>query len=228
MTETRVNVEHYNTGTIETIDYIADVLGPVAFRAYVLGNIIKYASRALYKGQYDSDIEKIRNYTVILQEQEQKTVTDTVGAIKSMIAQINEAGELIGHEDWEKKPRVKPGDLVYVLPNPRLHESEEPWVDPDVEGKYGIVTEGAYNGAPEVRFDDYHQYISERYLARAWENTDDIVDGVNKVYDMDGDPMWRVGSTKAFAYYEMGVFNPDDNYSHLIGRTGAAPYREAL
>lgn len=74
MTETREHVSHYNVGEIETIDYIADKLGPDAFRAYVLGNIIKYASRAQHKGQFDADIEKIRNYAVILQEHEAKLV----------------------------------------------------------------------------------------------------------------------------------------------------------
>lgn len=72
MTETRVNVEHYNTGEIETIDYIADKLSREEFRAYILGNILKYASRAQHKGQFASDVEKIRNYAVILQEHEEK------------------------------------------------------------------------------------------------------------------------------------------------------------
>jgi len=64
----RENVAHYNTGEIETIDYIFDKLGFEGGQAYVLGNILKYASRALYKGTFDADVEKIRNYAVILQE----------------------------------------------------------------------------------------------------------------------------------------------------------------
>lgn len=71
---TRENVAHYNTGEIETIDYIADKLSREEFRAYVLANIIKYASRANHKGQFASDLEKIRNYAVILQEYEAKYV----------------------------------------------------------------------------------------------------------------------------------------------------------
>ncbi|AWY03875.1 hypothetical protein SEA_NEDARYA_58 [Gordonia phage Nedarya] len=72
MTETRVNVEHYNTSEIEVIDYIRDQFSREEFRAIVLANIIKYASRAKHKGQFASDLEKIRNYAVILQESEAK------------------------------------------------------------------------------------------------------------------------------------------------------------
>ncbi|ANA86997.1 hypothetical protein PBI_SOUPS_62 [Gordonia phage Soups] len=72
MTETRVHVEHYASTEIETIDFIADKLGPEGFKAYVLGNILKYASRAQFKGVFDDDLEKIRNYSVILQERQAK------------------------------------------------------------------------------------------------------------------------------------------------------------
>lgn len=36
---------HYQTGGIEAIDYIAAKLGPAGFRAYCLGNVMKYVSR---------------------------------------------------------------------------------------------------------------------------------------------------------------------------------------
>ncbi|AOE44672.1 hypothetical protein SEA_STROSAHL_62 [Gordonia phage Strosahl] len=73
MTETRVHVDHYASSEIETIDFIADKLGPEGFKAYVLGNIMKYASRAQFKGVFDDDLEKIRNYAVILQERQAKS-----------------------------------------------------------------------------------------------------------------------------------------------------------
>ncbi|ANA87093.1 hypothetical protein SEA_MINECRAFTSTEVE_62 [Gordonia phage MinecraftSteve] len=72
MTETRVHVDHYASTEIETIDFIADKLGPEGFKAYVLGNILKYAARAQFKGVFDDDLEKIRNYSVILQEHQAK------------------------------------------------------------------------------------------------------------------------------------------------------------
>lgn len=36
---------HYTSGGIEAIDYIAAKLGPAGFRAYCIGNVLKYLSR---------------------------------------------------------------------------------------------------------------------------------------------------------------------------------------
>lgn len=45
---------HYTDGGIESIDYIRAKLGPDGFRAYCLGNVIKYVSRhALKNGEED-------------------------------------------------------------------------------------------------------------------------------------------------------------------------------
>lgn len=68
----RVAVDHYTAGGMETIDYIYAKLGLEGGHSFVLGNILKLASRARYKGQFDSDIEKIRNYAVIMQEKEKE------------------------------------------------------------------------------------------------------------------------------------------------------------
>src|SRR5690606_15194955 len=64
----RKPVEHYAQGEIETIDYIYDTLGGEGGLDYVLGNILKYASRARYKGQLRSDLEKIKNYAELALE----------------------------------------------------------------------------------------------------------------------------------------------------------------
>lgn len=61
----REQVAHYMVGNIETIDYIVEKLSPLGGLAYILGNIIKYASRATHKGQLRSDLVKIRNYATI-------------------------------------------------------------------------------------------------------------------------------------------------------------------
>lgn len=66
--ETRLErdvVAHYTTGEIETIDFIFDKLGYDGGLAYILGNLIKYSSRANHKGQRRSDLVKIRNYSTI-------------------------------------------------------------------------------------------------------------------------------------------------------------------
>lgn len=61
----RDNVSHYTVGEIECIDYIFDKLGYEGGMAYILGNLIKYSSRANHKGQRKSDVNKIRNYATI-------------------------------------------------------------------------------------------------------------------------------------------------------------------
>jgi hypothetical protein len=45
---------HYLAGGIEAIDYIAAKLGPEGFRAYCIGNVLKYVSRWQHKdGEQD-------------------------------------------------------------------------------------------------------------------------------------------------------------------------------
>lgn len=62
------DVPHYTVGEVETIDYIYDKLGADGGLEYVLGNILKYASRAKYKGQLRSDLTKIGNYAELALE----------------------------------------------------------------------------------------------------------------------------------------------------------------
>lgn len=75
----RAEVSHHTAGGMETIDFIYAKLGIDGGHDYVLGNILKYAARAKYKGQFESDVEKIRNYAVIMQEQEAKREDKTNG-----------------------------------------------------------------------------------------------------------------------------------------------------
>jgi hypothetical protein len=50
---------HYNKhGDIECIDAIREVLGPIGFKAYLHGNIMKYAWRADMKGEV-ADMRKM-------------------------------------------------------------------------------------------------------------------------------------------------------------------------
>lgn len=51
--------EHYNTGNIETIDYIVDVLGPYDAIHYCHGNVLKYlGTRTWRKGDPISNVDK--------------------------------------------------------------------------------------------------------------------------------------------------------------------------
>lgn len=50
---------HYNAGSIETIDYIVDVLGPYDAIHYCHGNVLKYTGTRLWtKGDPISNCEK--------------------------------------------------------------------------------------------------------------------------------------------------------------------------
>lgn len=53
---------HYNTGDIEVIDYIRDKLPADGFRAYCIGNIMKYISRYDKKGAPLEDLQKAQVY----------------------------------------------------------------------------------------------------------------------------------------------------------------------
>lgn len=52
---------HYQQGYIETIYVIKQVLGDEGFKAYCMGNWIKYNCRAKHKGGQE-DLEKARVY----------------------------------------------------------------------------------------------------------------------------------------------------------------------
>ena len=49
---------HYTDGGIEAIDYIEAKLGPDGFRAFCIGNALKYISRAGKKGSAKEDLSK--------------------------------------------------------------------------------------------------------------------------------------------------------------------------
>jgi len=49
---------HYNQGGIEAIDYIKQQLGNEGYRAYCLGNVMKYLHRHTYKGKPKEDLAK--------------------------------------------------------------------------------------------------------------------------------------------------------------------------
>lgn len=58
------NPKHYKLDglDIESVDVVKAVLGEEGFINFCLGNILKYAIRAKKKGQFDSDIGKIKTY----------------------------------------------------------------------------------------------------------------------------------------------------------------------
>ncbi len=62
--------DHYRNGyytNIEVIDYLKDKLTPEQFEGFCLGNMLKYASRANFKGSFEADIKKAEHYAKILE-----------------------------------------------------------------------------------------------------------------------------------------------------------------
>ena len=54
--------EHYASGNIECIDWIAEMLDDKEFRGYLKGNMLKYLWRHEHKGKPKEDLEKCRWY----------------------------------------------------------------------------------------------------------------------------------------------------------------------
>ena len=54
---------HYDAGGIETIEILRAKLTKEQYKGYLLGNIIKYSTRANFKDQFNRDIEKINVYS---------------------------------------------------------------------------------------------------------------------------------------------------------------------
>lgn len=59
---------HYTAGSIECIDYIADVLTKEEFRGFLRGQVIKYQHRMTAKGNPAQDAKKLAWYANRLAE----------------------------------------------------------------------------------------------------------------------------------------------------------------
>ena len=66
---------HYNTGTIEVINYIKDKLNYDEFTGYLTGNIIKYISRYKHKNGFE-DLKKAQWYLNYLINYMEETTTE--------------------------------------------------------------------------------------------------------------------------------------------------------
>lgn len=86
------NPKHYKLDglDIESIDVVKAVLGEEGFINFCLGNILKYAIRAKKKGQFDSDIGKIKTYCEFIAEtKERKTAFVTISeGLKNVIRSV--------------------------------------------------------------------------------------------------------------------------------------------
>lgn len=54
--------EHYKKSAMQPIEVMQTFLSPEQFKGFLLGNFIKYSMRANFKGQYDSDRGKAKQY----------------------------------------------------------------------------------------------------------------------------------------------------------------------
>ena len=78
MPKTYPNVQHYNHGILQPIDFIEGSFTPDEYRGYLKGNVIKYVSRYRYKGQPLADLQKAQTYLgwlVEFETREEREVT---------------------------------------------------------------------------------------------------------------------------------------------------------
>lgn len=57
---------YYDIGGIEVMSVIRAKLTPIQFEGYLLGNCLKYACRANFKGAKERDLEKLSIYSNLL------------------------------------------------------------------------------------------------------------------------------------------------------------------
>ncbi len=57
---------YYDAGGIETIKIMKAKLTPDQYKGFLLGNIIKYSTRANFKESFFRDVEKVGVYTKLL------------------------------------------------------------------------------------------------------------------------------------------------------------------
>ena len=60
--ETVNHPTHYNQGTLETIDMLKGTLSKEQYTGFLKGNVLKYVSRADYKGNTLEDYNKAKWY----------------------------------------------------------------------------------------------------------------------------------------------------------------------
>lgn len=63
-----MSVNYYSVGEIETIEFIKAKLSKEEFKGFLKGNVLKYVSRALYKGDETGDYKKAAYYAYRLAE----------------------------------------------------------------------------------------------------------------------------------------------------------------
>ena len=63
---------YYMEGGIEVIDIVKAKLTPEQYEGFLLGNILKYACRANWKGSFIRDIEKINVYANLLKNYQEE------------------------------------------------------------------------------------------------------------------------------------------------------------
>jgi len=63
---------YYDVGGIEVINIIKAKLTSEQFEGYLLGNCLKYACRANFKGAKERDLEKLLTYSRLLIENTEK------------------------------------------------------------------------------------------------------------------------------------------------------------
>lgn len=106
--------DHYNSGYCETIYEIRDILGPEGFKAFCLGNWIKYNARAQYKSG-EEDRKKADVYL--------EWATKGLPPLNTKIAQITSPSFAIGcivsftWQPFGEEPKEMVGVVTSIAPD---------------------------------------------------------------------------------------------------------------
>jgi len=93
---------YYDAGGIEVLEVIKAKLTPEQLEGYFLGNAIKYALRANFKGNWQRDLEKMANYAGWLKEHHERPIAnDDPGQVK-----MAQGGRIKRDNEFDRWPKT--------------------------------------------------------------------------------------------------------------------------
>ena len=78
MSGTSKDATHYMEGAMQAVQVMQAIMTHEQFEGFLMGNIIKYRMRANYKGKYDEDINKSKQYAYWLQLSRQGKILNPI------------------------------------------------------------------------------------------------------------------------------------------------------
>jgi len=103
---------YYDAGGIENMAIIKAKLTPEQYQGFLLGNIIKYSTRANWKGCYERDVEKLGVYQRLLARE---TLPSTLAEVFG--TEVDWDGGWDGVEDFTDYTEVPMEEEVNIIPS---------------------------------------------------------------------------------------------------------------